>query len=50
MGKIKKEVDIIEKELECPPSWGSKEEKIKRYKDLELRHAELLKIQETMWR
>lgn len=50
LGKIKKELVLIEKQLEDSPSWGSNDEDINKYKALEMKHAELLKIEETMWR
>lgn len=50
LGKIKKEMTLLEKELENTPSWGADEEVIRKFKEMEGRHDELLKIQETVWR
>lgn len=50
LGKIRKELTILEKTLKDSPPWGSDEKTIQRFKCLESRQAELLKLQETMWR
>lgn len=44
LGKIKKELTMIEKSLKNPPEWGSDEQTIQQYKNVGERHVELLKL------
>jgi hypothetical protein len=47
---IKKEILNIESLLKSDSMWSEDLESISAYKELERKHAELLKVEETMWR
>lgn len=50
LGCIKKDISKLERMLKDNSMWSKSAEDIRRFKEAEKQHAELLKTQETMWR
>ncbi|GAU51235.1 hypothetical protein TSUD_412370 [Trifolium subterraneum] len=50
IGNIRKEIKSVEEKLNDPISWDVAIDEIERVRELEKRHAELLQLEETIWR
>jgi hypothetical protein len=50
IGSIRKEITEMEEKLKNHSTWGETPEEIRKFKKMENRHAELLQLEEVIWR